>query len=135
MNTKLPSQTQAVFDGLPPTMADRLVTLRALIFETAADNPAIGPLEETLKWGQPAYLTPATKSGTTIRIDRHKKTGSAYAVYVHCQSNLIERCRQLYGDILTFEGNRAIVFDVESELPTEAVKHCLSMALTYHLRS
>lgn len=135
MDAKLPSQTQAVFDDLPKDMAARLATLRTLILETAAENPAIGPLEETLKWGEPAYLTSATKSGTTVRINRHKKSGSEYAIYVHCQTDLVERYKQLYGDILKFEGTRAVVFDVEQDVPTEAVKHCLAMALTYHLRS
>ncbi len=135
MNAKLPSQTQSVFDRLPKAMVARLVALRALILETAAENPAIGPLEETLKWGEPAYLTSATKSGTTVRINRHKKSDSEYAVYVHCQTDLVERYKQLYGDILKFEGARAVVFDVDQDIPREAVKHCLAMALTYHLRS
>jgi hypothetical protein len=56
-------------------------------------------------------------------------------MYVHCQTDLVERYKQLYGDILKFEGSRAIVFDVDQDIPTEAVKHCLTMALTYHLRS
>lgn len=135
MNAKIPSQTQLVFDGLSKDMAARLATLRTLILETAADNPAIGPLEETLKWGEPAYLTSATKSGTTVRINRHKKSDSEYAIYVHCQTDLVERYKQLYGDILKFEGARAVVFDVDQDIPTEAVKHCLAMALTYRLRS
>ncbi len=135
MNTRLPSQTQSVFDGLPKALAKQLVTLRTLILETAAENSVIGPLEETLKWGEPAYLTSATKSGTTIRINRHKKSDNEYAIYVHCQTDLVERYKQLYGDILKFEGSRAIVFDVDQDIPTEAVKHCVAMALTYHLRS
>lgn len=135
MNAKIPSPTQSVFDGLPKAMVTRLVGLRTLILETAAENPAIGSLEETLKWGEPAYLTSATKSGTTVRINRHKKSDKEYAIYVHCQTDLVERYKQLYGDILKFEGSRAIVFDVDQDIPTEAVKHCLAMALTYHLRS
>ncbi len=135
MNAKLPLQTQSVFDDLPKAMATRLLALRALVLETAAENSAIGPLEETLKWGEPAYLTSATKSGTTIRINRHKKSDNHYAMYVHCQTDLVERYKQLYGDILKFEGTRAVVFDVDQDVPTEAVKHCLAMALTYHLRS
>lgn len=135
MKANIPTQTMLVFDNLSETMAERLLVLRALILETAADDPAIGPLEETLKWGEPAYLTSATKSGTTVRINRHKKSDSAYAIYVHCQTDLVERYKQLYGDILTFEGARAVVFDVDQDIPTEAVKHCLAMALTYHLRS
>lgn len=134
MNTALPSQSQAVFDGLPEVMASRLMDLRALILETASENTAIGPIEETLKWGEPAYLTSTSKSGTTIRLNRHKKSDNHYAFYIHCQTNLVERYQQLYGDILKFDGTRAVVFEVGEELPVDAVKHCLTMALTYHLR-
>ncbi|WP_108811549.1 DUF1801 domain-containing protein [Sphingorhabdus sp. Alg231-15] len=134
MNAKLPSQTQSVLDDHPKAMADRLVRLRALILETAAGNRAVGPLEETLKWGQPAFLTSTTKSGTTIRINRHKNSDDHYALYVHCQTDLVERYKQLYGNILKFEGTRAVVFDVGQEIPTKAVKHIIAMALTYHLR-
>ena len=115
-------------------MRGRLLALRSLILETAADNPLIGPLEETLKWGEPAFLTAATGSGTTVRINRYKKTDDKYAFYVHCQTDLIERYKQLYGDRLNFEGNRAVVFDVDEEPPVDIVKHMIAMALTYHLR-
>ncbi len=108
--------------------------LRELVLEVARENPAIGPLEETVKWGEPAFLTSASGSGTTVRIHRHKKSRGTYALYVHCQTDLVERYRQLYDDELTFDGNRAVVFDSKEELPVEAVRHCIAMALTYHLR-
>ena len=128
------AQTQSVLDDLPGKMAARLLELRSLILDTATENAAIGPLEETLKWGQPAFLTSATKSGTTVRINQHGKSDDQYALYVHCQTDLLERYRQLYGDTLSFQGNRAIVFDVADEIPIDAVKHCVAMALTYHLK-
>ncbi|VAV88280.1 hypothetical protein MNBD_ALPHA04-40, partial [hydrothermal vent metagenome] len=90
--------------------------------------------EETLKWGEPAFLTSATKSGTTIRINRHKKSDSQYAMYVNCRTDLVARYKDLYADCLNFEGSRAILFDVERELPVDPVKHCIFMALTYHLK-
>jgi len=128
------TQIQQVFDGLPGQMRARLLNLRNLILDTASENPAIGPLEETLKWGEPAYLPSATKSGTTIRINRYKKSDNQYAIYVNCRTDLVGRYKELYGDVLKFEGTRAVVFDVERELPAQAVKHCIAMALTYHLR-
>ena len=115
-------------------MAERLTVLRQLIIDTAAEIPAVGPLEETLKWSEPAFLTSATQSGTTIRINRHKGQDDLYALYVHCQTDLADRYRQLYGDELEIDGNRAIVFRVNEELPVEAVRHCISLALTYHLK-
>lgn len=134
MMADVAAQTQSALDDLPTKMAAKLLELRALILETASENPAIGPLEETLKWGEPAFLTSATKAGTTIRINRHKKSDDRYAFYVHCQTDLLERYRQLYEAVLEFDGNRAVVFDIDAKIPVDAVRHCIAMALTYHLK-
>jgi hypothetical protein len=131
----LPALTADIFDRLPDDLAGALRDLRTLILETAAENPAVGPLEESLRWGEPAFLPSASKSGTTIRINAHKKSPTQYAFYVHCSTDLVERYRALYGDVLTFEGSRAVLFDVADALPVDAVKHCIAMALTYHLRT
>ena len=129
-----PIQTQQVFGNLPDTLAQRLKTLRTLILETASGDPAIGPIEATLKWGEPAYLPSTTKSGTTIRINRHQKSDRKYAFYVSCQTDLVERYKELYDDVLKFDGKRAVTFDVEEDIPVDAVKHCIAMAMTYHLK-
>ncbi len=134
MTVKLPLQTQQVLDGLSEPLAKRLTALRILILKTASENTAIGPIEETLKWGEPAYLPSTTKSGTTIRINRHQKSDRKYAFYVNCQTDLVERYKELYDDVLKFDGKRAVTFDVEDDIPVDAVKHCIAMALTYHLK-
>ena len=58
----------AVFATYPKPMRSKLMALRQLIYETAAATDGVGAITETLKWGEPAYLTAATKSGTTVRI-------------------------------------------------------------------
>jgi hypothetical protein len=123
----------AVFEAYPPELKGRLLRLRALIFETAAETDGVGALEETLKWGQPSYLTPETKAGSTIRIDKLKSDDGRTAMFFHCQTPLVDTFRDMFRDDLAFEGNRAIVFDGEEELPEEALRHCIAMALTYHL--
>ncbi len=132
MAETVPEQTMRVLAGAPERMRARLLALREMILETAGSDATIGPLEETLKWGEPAFLTSSTRSGTTIRINRHKKSDDQYALYVPCQTDLVERYRQLYGDQLQFDGNRAVVFNVGDDLPADAVRHCIAMALTYH---
>jgi hypothetical protein len=74
----------AVFAAYPKPLRTKLLALRRLIFDTAAATKGVGALQETLKWGQPSYLTPQTKSGSTIRIDR-VKSGNQVALYFHCQ--------------------------------------------------
>ena len=81
-----------------------------LIFAAAADLPGTGGLVETLKWGQPAYLTVKPKTGSTIRIDAFGGRDEHYAMFVHCQSRLVESFRVLYPQTFTFEGKRALLF-------------------------
>jgi hypothetical protein len=124
----------AVFKTYPPALRSRLVALRALVFDTAARTAGVGRLSETLKWGQPSYLTAESGSGTTVRIDRLKNRDDGYAVYFHCQSGLVDTFRTIYPDTFTYEGNRAIVFDARDRLPIRALGHCIGLALTHHLR-
>ncbi len=135
--TSTPFQTpevESVFAAYPPALQDRLLRLRDLIFETAAATEGVGALQEALKWGQPSYLTPRSKSGTTIRIDAVKSEPGRYALYVHCQTNLVSSFREMYPDALTCEGNRAILFDAQDPVPEEVLRHCIALALTYHAR-
>ena len=125
-------RVQAVFDRYEPVMQSRLLHLRAMIFQVAADLGDVGPLEETLKWGEPSYLTTESGSGTTIRINRDGKRAGGYALYVNCQTSLVEGFRQAYGDQLAFGGNRAVLLHVDEEVPEEILRHCIAMALTYH---
>ena len=101
--------------------------------EVAASDSSIGQLQETLKWGEPAFVTPSG-AGTTIRINAHKKSSDTAGLYVPCQTNLVDRWRDLYGEELEFEGNRAILFDISKPMPKAAIRHCIAMALTYHRR-
>ena len=104
-----------------------------LIFETAAATPGVGEIEETLKWGQPSYLTHRPKSGTTIRLG-WDEVGACISLFVHCQTSLVDAWRDRYGDTLTLIGNREIALPANQPLPRAALQHCIAMALTYHLR-
>jgi hypothetical protein len=121
----------AVFAAYPPPTRRKLMRLRQLIFDVAAATEGVGSLEETLKWGQPSYLTSQSGSGTTIRIDRLKSSGG-FAMFVHCQTMLVDTFREICRGTLKFEGNRGIVFDQDDKLPQEELGHCIRLALTYH---
>jgi hypothetical protein len=113
-------------------MRQKLLALRKLIFETAASTPGVGELEETLKWGEPAYVTSETKSGSTVRIAWKRSSPSQYAMYFHCQTNLVETFRTLFPKEFAFKGNRAIVFRESEVVPTDSLSFCIAAALTYH---
>jgi hypothetical protein len=123
----------AVFDTYPKPIKAKLLALRRLILDTAKTTQGVGTLEEALKWGQPSYLTTGSKSGSTIRIDQVKAEAGRYAVYFHCQTDLVATFRELYPQ-LRYEGNRAILLDAADKLPEAALRHCVGLALTYHLR-
>lgn len=118
-------------DHYPEPVRSRLRALRALILETAAATPGVDKLDEAVRWGQPSFLSP---SGSTIRIDALKGSAQRYALYVHCQTDLLAQFRELYGDALTYEGKRALIFDAAEPIDDAAVAHCVALALTYRLR-
>src|SRR5262245_32275913 len=122
----------AIFKPYPPAVRAKLTVLRALVLETARKTAGVGPLSETLKWGQPSYLTEETGSGSTVRIDR-LDDDEGYAVYFHCQSGLVDRFRAIYPDTFRYEGKRAIRFAARDRLPIRALRHCIALALTHHL--
>ncbi len=126
-------EVSRVFMSYPENIRNKLMDLRQLIIDLASETQGVGMLEETLKWGQPSYLTTKPKSGTTIRIDWVKTEKDQYAMYFHCQTSLISTFREIYPDLFNYEGNRSIVFNERDEIPINELSHCIKLALTYHL--
>ena len=120
-----------VFKNYPKYIHEKMMFLRQLVLDTASQSDGVGPLEETLKWGEPSYVT---KSGSTIRMDWKSSTSDQYALYFHCKTKLVDTFKELYGDKLKLEGNRAIVFHQNDEILVDEVKHCIFLSLTYHSR-
>ena len=104
--------------------------LRKLILEAAESLDSVNELEETLKWNEPSYLT---KKGSTIRMDWKEKNPNQYALYFKCTSKLVPTFKEIYGDLFTYEGNRAIVFQMDEKIPEKELKNCVSAGLRYHL--
>lgn len=121
-----------VFNRYPKPIRENLMFLRQLVLDAASETEGVGTVEETLKWGEPSYVT---KSGSTIRMGWKESAPHRYALYFHCRTKLVDTFKELYKDELRFEGNRAIVFEEDDVIPMEELKHCISLALTYHRRS
>ncbi len=118
-----------VFDNYPKSVHDQLLHLRELILSAASEIEGLEKLEETLKWGEPSYLS---KYGSTVRIDWKEKNPEQFAIYFKCTSKLVPTFKTIYKDTFKFEGNRAIVFKLNDKIPEIELKHCISLALTYH---
>ncbi len=126
---------RAVFDAQPPALRDALLELRGHILGAAAQAERVGVLTETLKWGEPAYLPARARVGTTVRINAVKGSADRYAIYVNCKTTLLESFRHLYPEAFVYEGARAILFRVGERVDATALRHCLTLALTYHLKA
>ena len=126
---KVNPAVKLVFDNYPDPVRKKMLVLRKLVIETAKEINGITEIEETLKWGEPSYLT---KNGSTIRMDWKSKKPDQYAMYFKCTSRLVETFKKLFKNDFDFEGNRAIIFRLEDEIPAKALKNCIKAALSYH---
>jgi Domain of unknown function (DU1801) len=120
------------FAAYPSGMRRKLLVLRELIFDTAAGIDGVGEIDEALRWGEPAYLTSQSGSGSTIRVGWKKSSPSQYAMYFHCQTTLVQTFRTLFPRDFRYEGNRAIVFGEADVVPVGALSFCVAAALTHH---
>lgn len=130
---KIPANVKAVYDGWPAAARQRGLRLRSLIQQVAEqirrDRSIAAPLEETLKWSQPAYLL---KTGSTLRLGYDERKPDLLSIYFNCNTKLISTFRELFGDDLALEGNRELQIPVEGEWPERVVEECLRKALEYH---
>lgn len=124
----MPDDVAARFASVPEPARSRLLEIRELVLKTAEEE-GVEALEETLKWGQLAYVP--GRQGTTVRIGEDEATGGC-KLYVHCQTTLVDDWRSQFGSSLKFEGNRAILIDADGPLPAQDLSICIASALTYH---
>jgi hypothetical protein len=130
---EIPAPVCAAFDAQPVTVRAALLQVRDLILQAAAADPRIGPLTEALRWGEPAYLTEASGSGSTLRLGVAKKTGGA-ALFVNCRTDLVSSIRDLYGDTFGYAGAREVRLPGDIAGSADPIRHCATLVLTYHLR-
>lgn len=120
---------EQVFANYPETVRVKMERLRELVLETAAEIQGIDTLEETLKWGEPSFVT---KNGSTLRMDWKERTPNQYALYFQCTSRLVDTFRMVFNKKFQYEGNRAIVFQLNQKIPVLELKECIKATFTYH---
>ena len=117
-----------------PAVKEMLHKLRDLILSIAQDVNDVGSISQELRWNQFSFLTLASGSGSTIRIDGRRDDAAKVAIYFHCQSGLVDQFKEHYNGVLIFEGKRAIIIDVRKDFREAEIRHCILLALTHHLR-
>lgn len=129
LEIKTNPKVRDVFKNYPPQPKEKLLRLRELILNTAKTIEGINAIEETLKWGEPSYIT---KHGSTLRMDWKEKLPNQYAMYFSCSSSLVPTFKIVFKTIFEFEGKRAIKFNLNDDIPENEIKQCIKTTLTYH---
>lgn len=118
-----------VFENYPKEVRPKMEFLRKLVRETAQEMEDILQLQETLKWSEPSFVT---KHGSTLRMDWKDRAPDQYAMYFQCTSRLVETFQIAFGDTFNYEGKRALIFNLEDDVPVEELKKCIKASLHYH---
>lgn len=105
----------AKFNACPAHARRVLMSIRGWIFELAGEINGVGPIGESLKWGEPAWR-PKSGSGITIRADWKAQTPDQVMIFFDCKTDLIDRTRSLLSPDLATEGNRAIILPLDHPL-------------------
>lgn len=123
----IPETTRTSFELAQPAQRQRLEQMRGVVLQAARDA-GIDRLEETLKWGEVAFVPPR-RIGTTIRLSCRD---DACVAFVHCQTTLVDQWRTLFPDAFIYEGTRAAVLPMVQTFDASAFYQLAAMALTYH---
>ncbi len=121
-------QVKNILKNYPVAATKMLQELRQLIVKCAEENDMVERLTETVKWGEPSYLT---RYGSTIRMDWKAKNPDQCYLYFICTTSLVETFKFIYGEELKYEDNRAIILEINEPIPVEPLKKCIDLALSY----
>ena len=115
-----------------PTEAQlKFAQIRTLILDTAA-RADVGPLTESLKWGQPAWRPNRPRTGSTLRLNWSDKMPQTLALFVDCKTTLAADIFAAYPNDFQYETNRAMRMALNAPLPESAITHLVHATFTYH---
>ncbi len=130
---KFPSEeVSSYYFNLTPVMFELFMEVRTWIYELSKKDEKIGEIEECLKWGEPSFLTPKTKSGSTIRMAYVNEL--EFALYFNCKTTIAKEIAMEFPE-LHCDGKRALYLPVNQKLPKTKLIVCLKKALLYHKRN
>jgi hypothetical protein len=92
----------------------------------------VGPLDESLKWGQPAWRPRRARQGSTLRLNWQDSAPQTLALYVDCKTTISAIMRDIYPTEFIYETNRVLRVTIGGPLPTQAIDHLARLTFTYH---
>ncbi|WP_299591736.1 hypothetical protein [uncultured Tateyamaria sp.] len=115
----------------PETAQSHFLHLRGIVHDVAT-SADIGPLDESLKWGQPAWRPKRPRTGSTLRVDWSPTIPDRLMTFVDCKTDLATQMDNRYPNQFHNDGRRALGFDLDTALDAHAVWHLAHITLTYH---
>ncbi|MEL6884826.1 MAG: DUF1801 domain-containing protein [Pseudomonadota bacterium] len=109
----------------------RFFDLRTLVHDVAAAAD-IGPLDESLKWGQPAWRPCRPRTGSTLRADWSPAAPDRFDLFVDCKTDLAARVTEAFPRDFDSDGQRCLSVPLDRPLATDALWHLAFATLTYH---
>lgn len=97
-----------------------------------AQAAEIGPLDESLKWGQPAWRPRRPRTGTTLRawwsLDRPERLD----LYVDCKTTLAADVDDAFPGAFDTDRRRVLSLGLDRPVPDDALWHLIFRTFTYH---
>ncbi|WP_299741914.1 hypothetical protein [uncultured Tateyamaria sp.] len=115
----------------PDKAQTHFLRLRSIVHDVAT-SADIGPLDESLKWGQPAWRPKRARVGSTLRVDWSPTTPNRLMAFVDCKTDLAAQMDNRFPQQFHNDGRRALGFDLDAPLNEDALWHLAHITLTYH---
>lgn len=128
----LPAPVRTCVGGWTTAAQQQFHAIRAIALEVA-QHPLIGPLDECLKWRQPAWRPRTPRTGSTLRVNWTHGLADALMVYVDCKTDLAGQMSTRFPDQFHNDGRRSLRFDLAAPLPGDAIRQLAYLTFTYHL--
>ena len=126
-----PPDLLARIETWPARAQAHFVTLRGIVHEVAASED-IGPLDESLKWGQPAWRPKRQRVGSTLRVDWSPAFPDRLMAFVDCKTDLAAQMDTRFPGQFANDGRRALGFDLGAALDQDAIWTLAHLTLSYH---
>ncbi|MEL7131767.1 MAG: hypothetical protein AAGK77_05070 [Pseudomonadota bacterium] len=113
------------------TAQTHFLSVRGIVHDVTA-HADIGPLDESLKWGQPAWRPKRTRIGSTLRVDWSPSAPDRLLAFVDCKTDLAVQMDARYPGQFHNDGRRTLGFAMGEAFDEDAIWTLAHLTLTYH---
>ena len=115
----------------PEQAQKQLLAVRAILHDVSETSQS-GPLDESLKWGQPAWRPRRPRTGATLRLNWSDAAPDRLMAFVDCKTDLASQMSTRFPGQFENDGGRALAFDLNEALPVDAIAQLAQLTFTYH---